>query len=104
MTGFIREHIVKRVTRSPRWPKIRKAYLKLFPRCAVCGKKKGNQVHHFVPFHLNPALELVFSNLITLCPKHHLIFGHLGWWKSWNVTVVEDCKKWAVKYIHRPHK
>lgn len=103
MSGAIREHIIKRLTRSPKWSKRRKAHLKKFPNCANCGKK-GNQVHHIKPFHLYPELELDPENLLTLCsnPRCHLDKGHLGYWKSYNKAVVFDCIVWNKKYKERP--
>lgn len=106
MLGAVREHIIKRLTRSKFWPKVRKSHLKKFPYCANCGKKRktGMQVHHIKPFHLFPELELDENNLITLCdnPRCHLDKGHLGHWKSFNENVVTDCLKWNLKYKSRP--
>lgn len=103
--SFIREYVVKKVSRSAKWPKIRKQHLKKFPYCANCGKKKiMMQVHHIKPFHLYPQLELDPDNLLTLCgdKRCHLDKGHLGYWKSYNLFVVEDCKVWKDKYKNRP--
>lgn len=106
MFGIFREQVVKRMTRSSGWSKVRSIHLKHQPTCQNCGKKKmlGMQVHHIVPFHINPDLELSFPNLITLCdnPRCHLDKGHLGYFRSWNVNVVEDCKTWLKKYSERP--
>ena len=108
MAGIFRELITKRLTRSPKWPKTRKAHLKENPFCANCGKKKilGMQVHHIEPFHVAPEKELDLGNLLTLCdnPRCHLDKGHLGYWRSWNVNVIEDCKVWFNKYLTRPLK
>lgn len=82
--------------RSKQWPRVRKAHLKLNPRCALCGGKKKVEVHHIVPFHVEPALELVAANLITLCESRkggitcHLFAGHLGSYRRQNKAVVED--------------
>ena len=84
--------------RSPKWASVRKLHLKLHPRCAVCGNDKKLEVHHQKPFHLFPELELVESNLITLCEDGkngincHLAFGHLGSYKSYNKNVIKDAK------------
>lgn len=106
MAGIFRELVVKRVTRSSKWPKVRKAHLKLFPYCECCGKKKtmGMQVHHIEPFHVKPERELDPDNLLTLCdnPRCHLDKGHLGYWKSWNWNVIKDCELWLWKYTTRP--
>jgi 5-methylcytosine-specific restriction enzyme A len=64
-------------------------------------------VHHIKPFHLFPDLELSFANLITLgeaCPtgNHHLLFGHLGYWSSWNEDVVKDARTFRIKIQTRP--
>ena len=106
VVGSVRE-LQKLVShqRSKTWRKTRKAFLAENPCCAVCGKKgKGINVHHIVPFHIAPELEEVPSNLITMCRKHHFLFGHLNLWKSWNETVVEDCFRWREKLTNRPTK
>lgn len=53
--------------RSPHWSTVRKAHLEKHPACEVCGATAKLEVHHKLPFHLHPALELEGSNLITLC-------------------------------------
>lgn len=108
MAGIFREHVTKRflLKRSSKWPKARKEHLKLHPYCENCGKKKtlGMQVHHITPFHIDPSLELVPSNLLTLCdnPRCHLDKGHLGYFRSWNIHVISDCVVWKHKYKTRP--
>jgi hypothetical protein len=42
------------------------------------------------------------SNLITLCKSHHLTFGHLMDYKSWNPNVVEDVAAWNQRIKERP--
>lgn len=109
MAGFVRE-LVKNHSgeRSSEWPKVRNAFVKKNPKCAVCGKKKSwkrsIQVHHIVPFSVDPSLELEESNLITLCGDHHLWVGHLGWFQAWNPNVVEDTKSMWLRIINRPTK
>lgn len=108
MAGIWREQLVKRFTRSSKWPRVRKKHLKEYPSCASCGKRKriGMQVHHIVPFSVDPSKELDPTNLLTLCDNSrcHLDKGHLGYFKSWNVNVVKDCKIWLLKYKTRPKK
>ena len=53
--------------RSSKWSHIQKEFLKKNPICAICGSNKKLNVHHKLPFHLYPELELVETNLITLC-------------------------------------
>lgn len=93
-------------TRSSKWNGVRKAHLFSNPLCAVCEKKgsmlSANQVHHKFPFHLDPSLELEFSNLITLCQRCHLLIGHLGSFKSFNKTVEKDAEYLRVKINSRP--
>jgi 5-methylcytosine-specific restriction protein A len=91
--SFIREHIIKRATRSSGWSKVRKDHIKRFPVCAACGTKRKLEVHHIKDFSSNPELELDPDNLITLCrsgTQCHLTFGHLGSWKSINLEAVSD--------------
>jgi hypothetical protein len=81
--------------RSGGWRAVEKRQLAEHPECAACGQTHGNQVHHVKPFHTHPALELAVENLITLCKRHHLVFGHADCWKGINPHVREDCR------IHR---
>jgi len=88
--------------RSPKWGRVRDLWVLANPFCAVCGFTKYLNVHHIKPFHEHPELELDPTNFITLgeqCPtgNHHLLFGHLGLWASWNDTVVPD----AAKILHQ---
>ena len=81
--------------RSPRWPRCERAHLRIFPTCAACGARARVQVHHVIPFHVAPELELEPMNLITLCEPigpggHHLALGHRGNWKKFNPTVRAD--------------
>jgi len=88
-----REHVVKRFTRSSGWRKIRNAHIKKHPQCACCGSKNAPEVHHIQDFSTAPELELDPNNLITLCGKRcHLLFGHLGYWKSINPEIINDSK------------
>lgn len=77
--------------RSPRWPACRRFHLASEGWCRQCGGSLNLEVHHIVPYHLHPELELVDSNLITLCERigHqcHLRRGHLGNWKSYNPNI-----------------
>jgi 5-methylcytosine-specific restriction endonuclease McrA len=87
--------------RSSEWKKLRKIHLGNFPCCEVCGSKTNVVPHHVIPFHVNPALELDPSNLITLCESKtfncHLFFGHLKNWIRHNPNVREDAKLWREK-------
>lgn len=93
--------------RSDKWPKVRQEHLKKKPTCAVCGGKTTLEVHHKVPFHTKPDLELDPNNLITLCESKkngvtcHLWFGHLGNYKCINPEVDYDTKRWNDKLKKR---
>lgn len=88
--------------RSSKWHNVRLQHLKDNPKCAACGRETGLEVHHIVPYNINPQLELDSNNLITLCDKYcHFVFGHLMDWKSWNSNVVEDCKTYLYKKQNR---
>lgn len=94
--------------RSSHWPTVRKHHLEAHPNCAVCGGTAKLEVHHKQPFHLNPALELDPSNLITLCEANkegincHLFVGHLGSFKAFNPAVEQDAADWSKKVTNRP--
>jgi len=101
--SFIREHVVKPLTRSRGWRKVRKAHIKKHPYCEVCGSKKGVEVHHVEDFSEHPELELDPNNLISLCRKRrcHLLFGHLNNFKSINPKVRDDAETWSAKIKNR---
>lgn len=89
--------------RSPQWNKVRNQHLKEQSSCQVCGTKEDLNVHHIVPFHIDPSKELAASNLITLCEhnKCHFTFGHLYNWSSYNPEVVKDTQNFKNKVQNR---
>lgn len=94
---------IRYATRSSKWSTVRKQHLTNNPKCAACGSDKKIEVHHKIPVHINPDLELDPSNLISLCDNTcHLIFGHLHNYKSYNKNVVEDCAVYLNKVQTRP--
>lgn len=96
--------------RSNQWPTTRKKHLVTNPFCAVCGGKEKIEVHHKVPFHTDPSLELEPSNLITLCESKshgvvcHLFIGHSGNYKKINENVDADAVYWSKKLINNKLK
>lgn len=95
------------VKRSPKWPTVRKKFLKKVPACA-CGCTVDLEAHHVIPFHFcillgRPDLELDERNLIVLCDcpqhQHHLLIGHLDDFKTSNPKVRED----ALQYSKSDH-
>lgn len=92
--------------RSPDWPEARDSYLEENNRCFVCGSKKNLEVHHIIPFHIAPDLELNKNNFIVLCESRkykalicHLLIGHLGNYRRFNFSVVEDALEWHHKLV-----
>ena len=92
--------------RSSKWPTVRKVFLAENPNCSACGGKgtflKPNEIHHCIPYHISPDLELMSENLLTVCREHHFFVCHLNSWKSYNEKVREDAKIWRDKIINRP--
>lgn len=88
--------------RSRHWAEVRDKFLQDHPRCEVTGSRIDLEVHHIVPFHLVPALELRESNLIVLTREIHFFVGHLCNWKSYNPTCVDDVLAWRKKIEKRP--
>lgn len=84
-------------SRHSSWRKIRGIFLQKFPVCEVCESKKGLEVHHIKMYSTHPELELEMTNLITLCRRCHLLFGHLDNWRKINDEVLEDAKIWNYK-------
>ena len=89
--------------RSPQWNSVRKKHLLKEPLCRACNGKNKLQVHHIKPFHLFPELELVSSNLVTLCEYMdndcHLRIGHDGNFKNYNKSVLSDIKKYRIEHL-----
>lgn len=81
--------------RSSHWPALEKKFLKEHSSCAACGSTSKLNVHHIKPFHLFPELELVESNLVTLCMDNHchILLGHGGNFKAYNPQCLEDVEK-----------
>lgn len=87
--------------RSSAWQTVRDDYVDQHPACEVCGTTSELNVHHILPFHMYPTLELDPSNLITLCRTHHYRVGHdpdgtgplRPNWKSFNPDVWDDAKR-----------
>lgn len=90
------------VPRSGKWPAVDRHFLAQNPDCAVCGTKSAVVSHHIKPVHLYPDFELDPGNLIALCPPHHLLFGHLMNWRSYNHNVIKDCAHMKLKINFRP--
>lgn len=87
--------------RSPRWRAVRNAFIRQHPACIVCGRP-ATQIHHVIPFSRDPGRELDPSNLVSLCDRDHLLFGHLDSFRSYNPTVREDAAEWRARINHRP--
>jgi 5-methylcytosine-specific restriction endonuclease McrA len=89
--------------RSSRWPTVEKHFKALNPTCAACGDTVRLNVHHCMPFHLDPSLELDVNNLITLCmgPNEcHLKIAHCQNFKAFNPNVRVD----AAEALANPEK
>lgn len=89
--------------RSDKWPTVEKHFREGHPTCAACGGKDRLNVHHCMPFHLDPAKELDPTNLITLCmgdKECHLHIGHGGSFKQYNPNVRSD----AAEALAHPDK
>ncbi len=79
--------------RSDKWPTVEKHFREAHSTCAACGGKDRLNVHHCMPFHLDPSKELDTTNLITLCmgeKECHLHIGHGGSFKQYNPNVRRD--------------
>jgi hypothetical protein len=88
--------------RSIKWYMVRRHFIKLKENsyCYACGTDKKLEVHHIVPYQVDESLELVESNMITLCKRCHLVFGHFGDFRKYNEAVVEDCIAYKMSRIN----
>lgn len=91
---------VRGLKRSSKWASVREAHLTIEPCCVYCGTKDELEVHHIKPFELYPSLELVESNLVTLCRHCHFWFGHFGNYRTRrNPDVRQDAKTYHTKQL-----
>jgi hypothetical protein len=95
MFGWLRRTADDLFGRSGAWPRVRREHLEREPCCIACGRSKTLEVHHVVPYHEDPGLELDPGNLVTLCADPcHLVHGHLLNWKLSNPHVREDAGRY----------
>jgi hypothetical protein len=103
LTDKIQGKAPKGMRRAKGWRKMRRVFIKKHPRCSVCYSKKKVEVHHKIPFHIAPELELMLGNLISLCENKkygincHLLIGHLGNYRRINMNVETDIFVWNKK-------
>lgn len=84
--------------RSGAWPRVRREHLGREPACIACGRSGSLEVHHVVPYHDRPDLELDPGNLVTLCADPcHFVFGHLLDWRRSNPHVREDAAAYRAR-------
>ncbi len=80
--------------RSSRWPSVRRGHLAEHPACEACGTTEDVEVHHVIPYHIQPRLELDSFNLMTLCGDKatgcHFRIGHGLNWSNINGNVRAD--------------
>lgn len=98
MLGWLRRQTDELFGRSGSWARVRREHLEREPACAACGRTKDIEVHHIKSYREHPELELVESNLVSLCADPcHLVHGHLMSWRRANPTVREDCARYLEK-------
>ena len=95
MFGWFRKQADDLFGRSGSWARVRLEHLGREPACAACGRTKTLEVHHVIPYHRRPDLELDPANLLTLCADPcHLVHGHFMSWKRENAGVREDAARY----------
>ena len=104
MFGWIRKQADDLFGRSGAWARVRREHLAREPECAACGRSKDLEVHHILPYHEHPELELddgtngLDGNLITLCADPcHFVHGHLMGWSRSNPDVRDDAARYRNK-------
>jgi hypothetical protein len=96
--------IIGGVPRSPQWPKKEKEFKSAHPECSCCLSKNNLQVHHKKPYHTNPELELVDSNLMTVCRYCHFVICHENNWSNVVVDVEHQAKNHLERVNHHRAK
>ena len=96
MLTWLRRKAEEVFGRSGQWAKVRREHLAKEPRCIACGRDDDLEVHHVVPYHVDPTLELSPANLCTVCADPcHLVHAHLMNWTRSNPNVREDCERYS---------
>ena len=96
MLGWLRRQADDLFGRSGAWARVRREHLAREPACIACGRTENLEVHHILPYHQRPELELDPRNLCTVCADPcHLVFGHLLSYRDrYNPSVREDCERY----------
>ena len=60
---------------TPRWKKLRSYKITINPLCEICEAKgivkQTEEVHHIVPFSIDPTLAYDIDNLLSVCITCH---------------------------------
>ena len=78
--------------RDPHWHTESRKFIALYPTCKACGGNKLLAVHHKLPYHLYPHLEMDPKNWIVLCESSstcHFLLGHGKNWSDYIPNVEE---------------
>lgn len=96
MLGWLRQQTEDLFGRSGKWARVRREHLAKEPECIACGRTEDIEVHHILPYHERPELELDPANLASLCADPcHLVHGHLLSFRDrYNPNVREDCARY----------
>lgn len=95
------------IDRSPRWASVRAKFLEDNPCCEACGGVKNLEVHHVIPYHVDPSKELDRSNLQVLCglPRNcHWNVGHGFDWQAWRPDSRALAKQMLATKVERKPK
>ena len=90
--------------RSSGWFVFRKQHIKI--ACTCCGKKGSFlnrlELHHIIPFHIDPSKELDPTNVDTFCRRCHQLLAHLDNFKSYNIDIKKDAENLLKRIKTRP--
>ena len=111
MANHEQAHEEHGLTRSSHWPTVRghvlesqlAAWRAKFPKFDEETKGVEWEVHHRIAFHFGALLDLGYIELDTrnlyVIPRYtadlHLLLGHLDDFRSFNIDVVSDLKRWG---------
>lgn len=90
------------VPRNPGWESFRREIIKGQPACEASGVAWELEVHHLLPVHLRPDLEMVRDNCMVLTRTLHFWLGHYGNWASYNPRARKEAATFLKRVLHRP--
>jgi hypothetical protein len=81
--------------RSPKWRALQQRFVREKKCCFITRLRVDLEVHHKIPYHVRPDLELEWDNLCLLTRPVHYLIGHHCNWAYYNQNFEEEAARLA---------